>query len=92
VTGGDLPARIWNEFVSQSTPVRAKLASSRATALAAFEAGDAKRALNASVIRGVPVVQNTGMLEIQGRIVRLFGVEGARGRAVREFRRYLGNR
>jgi penicillin-binding protein 1A len=94
VTGGDLPARIWNEFVSQSTPVRAKLAraSSRATALAAFEAGDAKRALNASVIRGVPVVPNTGMLEIQGRIVRLFGVEGARGRAVREFRRYLGNR
>jgi penicillin-binding protein 1A len=94
VTGGDLPARIWNEFVSQSTPVRAKLAraSSRATALAAFEAGDAKRALNASVLRGVPVVPNTGMLEIQGRIVRLFGVEGARGRAVREFRRYLGNR
>ena len=32
------------------------------------------------------------MLEIQGRIVRLFGVEGERGRAVREFRRYLGNR
>jgi penicillin-binding protein 1A len=92
VTGGDLPARIWNEFVSQSTPVRAKLASSRATALAAFEAGDAKRALNASVLRGVAVVPNTGMLEIQGRIVRLFGVEGARGRAVREFRRYLGNR
>jgi membrane peptidoglycan carboxypeptidase len=94
VTGGDLPARIWNEFVSQSAPVRAKLAraSSRATALAAFEAGDAKRALSASVLRGVPVVPNTGMLEIQGRIVRLFGVEGARGRAVREFRRYLGNR
>jgi penicillin-binding protein 1A len=94
VTGGDLPARIWNEFVTQSIPVRAKLAraSSRATALAAFEVGDAKRALNASVIRGVPVVQNTGMLEVQGRLVRLFGVEGARGRAVREFRRYLGNR
>jgi len=94
VTGGDLPARIWNEFVTQSAPVRAKLAraSSRATALSAFEAGDAKRALSASVLRGVPVVQNTGMLEIQGRIVRLFGVEGIRGRAVREFRRYLANR
>lgn len=94
VTGGDLPARIWNEFVNQSAPVRSKLAraSSRATALAAFEAGDAKRALSASVLRGVAVVQNTGMLEIQGRIVRLFGVEGIRGRAVREFRRYLGNR
>src|SRR5256886_3598440 len=44
VTGGDLPARIWNEFVTQSAPVRAKLAraSSRATALSAFAAGDAK--------------------------------------------------
>jgi penicillin-binding protein 1A len=94
VTGGDLPARIWNEFVSQSSPVRAKLAraSSRATALAAFEAGDAKRAMNTSVIRGIPVVQNTGTLEIQGRIVRLFGVEGMRGRAAREFRRFLRNR
>jgi penicillin-binding protein 1A len=94
VTGGDLPARIWNEFVSQSAPVRAKLAraSSRATALAAFEAGDAKRAASAAVLRGLPVVQNTGMLEIQGRTVRLFGVEGVRGRAMREFRRYLGNR
>src|SRR5262249_48239997 len=47
---------------------------------------------NTPVIRGVPVVQNTGTLEIEGRVVRLFGIEGVRGRAVREFRRYLANR
>lgn len=92
VTGGDLPARIWNEFVMQSAPVRAKRASPRMAALSAFDAGDARRALSASVIRGVPIVQNTGLLEIQGRVVRLFGVEGVRGRPAREFRRYLGNR
>ena len=63
VTGGDLPARIWNEFVSQSAAGSGEARSrflARPTALAAFEAGDAKRALSASVIRGVPVVQNTG--------------------------------
>jgi penicillin-binding protein 1A len=37
-------------------------------------------------------VQNTGTLELQGRVIRLFGVEGARGRAARDFRRYLGRR
>jgi penicillin-binding protein 1A len=94
VTGGDLPARIWNEFVTQSAAVRAKIVrpQPRMTALAAAEAGDAKPAASASVVRGVPVVQNTGILEFQGRAVRLFGVEGARGRAARDFRRYLGNR
>jgi endonuclease YncB( thermonuclease family) len=40
----------------------------------------------------VPLVQNTGTLELQGRVIRLFGVEGARGRAARDFRRYLGRR
>src|SRR5262245_57192578 len=86
VTGGDLPARIWNEFVTQSAAVRAKIVRPRPrmTALAAADAGDAKPAANA-LVRGVPVVQNTGTLEIQGRVVRLFGVEGVRGRATREF-------
>src|SRR5262245_28930569 len=94
VTGGDLPARIWNEFVTQSAAVRAKIVRPRPrmTALAAADAGDAKPAANASLVRGVPVVQNTGTLEIQGRGVRLVGVEGVRGRVTREFRRDLGTR
>ena len=94
VTGGDLPARIWHDFVAQSAAVRAKSArpQPRMTALAAADAGDAKPTASASVVRGVPVVQNTGMLEIQGRALRLFGVEGVRGRATRDFRRYLGSR
>jgi penicillin-binding protein 1A len=94
VTGGDQPARIWHDFVTQSAAVRAKIVrpQPRMTALAAADAGDAKPAASASVVRGVPVVQNTGILEIQGRVLRLFGVEGVRGRATREFRRYLGSR
>ena len=61
-------------------------------ALSAFAAGEAKPEASTPVIRCVPVVQNTGTLEIEGRVVRLFGVDGVRGRAVREFRRYLGSR
>jgi membrane peptidoglycan carboxypeptidase len=94
VTGGDLPARIWNEFVTQSAAARAKAvrAQARIAGLSATAAADAKPAASAAVIRGVPVVQSTGVLEIDGRVVRLFGVEGARGRAARDFKRYLGSR
>jgi penicillin-binding protein 1A len=94
ITGGDLPARIWNEFVTQSAAARAKAvrAQARIAGLSATAAADAKPAASAAVIRGVPVVQNTGMLEIDGRVVRLFGVEGTRGRAARDFKRYLGSR
>ena len=94
VTGGDLPARIWNEFVTQSAAVRAKSvrAQPRVAALSTPAAGDITSGRSAAVIRGVPVVQTTGMLEIAGHVVRLFGVEGARGRPAREFTRYLGSR
>jgi penicillin-binding protein 1A len=94
VTGGDLPARIWNEFVTQSATARAKTvrAQPRIAALSAPAAADANSAASAAIIRGVPVVQSTGMLEIEGRVVRLFGVEGTRGRAARDFKRYLGTR
>jgi penicillin-binding protein 1A len=94
VTGGDLPARIWNEFVTQSAAARAKVARTQAqmVSLAAPEGSNATPGTSAPVIRGVPVVQNTGTLELQGRVIRLFGVEGTRGRAARDFRRYLGRR
>ena len=94
VTGGDLPARIWNEFVTQSAAVRAKAvrAQPRVAALSAPAAGDITSGRSAAVIRGVPIVQTTGMLEIAGHVVQLFGVEGARGRPAREFTRYLGSR
>jgi 1A family penicillin-binding protein len=94
VTGGDIPARIWNEFVTQSAIARAKVArvQPQMVSLPASEGTNGKPASGASPVRGVPGVQNTGTLELQGRVIRLFGVEGARGRAARELRRYLGRR
>src|SRR5262249_60639065 len=64
----------------------------RVAALPPPAAGDIASAPSAGVIRGLPIVQTTGMLEIQGRVVPLFGVEGVRGRPAREFTRYLGRR
>ena len=94
VAGGDMPARIWNEFVTQSAAARAKVArvQPQMVSLAASAGTDGKAESGTSVVRGVPLVQNTGTLELQGRVIRLFGVEGARGRAARDFRRYLGRR
>jgi penicillin-binding protein 1A len=93
VTGGDLPARIWAEFVSQSAAARAKIAraQSQRVSLATTD-GVGASASSAAVLRGVAGVQNSATLEIQGRVVRLYGVEGARGRPARELRRYLGRR
>jgi penicillin-binding protein 1A len=94
VTGGDLPARIWNDFVTQSVATRAKIAraQSQRLTLAPSDGVHAALASSGAVIRGVPVVENSATLEIQGRVVRLYGVEGARGRAARELKRYLGRR
>ena len=92
VTGGDIPARIWNEFVTQSIPARAKSARAQPIVLAAATPEAARSSPSAAAIRGTPVVQTTGTLEVQGHPIRLYGVEGVRGRAVREFKRYLGRR
>jgi membrane peptidoglycan carboxypeptidase len=95
VTGGDIPARVWNEFVTQSTAARAKSARLPAVTTGIATSGEGvnpKPDPSAVAIRGVPNIQNTGLIELDRRVVRLFGVEGVRGRAVRDFGRYLGRR
>jgi penicillin-binding protein 1A len=94
VTGGDLPARMWNEFVTQSMAARTKIARAQLQTLvpAGSEGTNAKATPSGAVVRGQPVVKNTGTLDFQGRVIRLFGVEGTRGRPTRDFRRYLGPR
>jgi penicillin-binding protein 1A len=95
VTGGDLPARIWNEFVTQSTAARAKLARAPAVTTGFATSGaniNPQPESGAAAVHGVANIQSSGVIEIGGRPIRLFGVEGIRGRAVRDFRRYLGHR
>ena len=56
VAGGDLPARIWNEFVTQSAAARAKVArvQPQMVSLAASAGTDGKPGSGTSVVRGVP--------------------------------------
>ena len=95
VTGGDIPARIFSEFVPQALAARAKSSRAPAPAAAIATTGastEPKPETGAAAIRGVPNIQTTGVIELNRQMVRLFGVEGVRGRAVRNFRRYLGRR
>ena len=78
VTGGDLPARIWHEFVTRAAAARSRLAHNQ-SATTGIGGADAKRAPNMPPIRGVGVVVDTATLTVQGRTVRLYGVEGAGG-------------
>lgn len=64
VTGGDLPARIWHEFVDQSLKRQAK------TATPAPPSDE-----STSRLRGRARVIDTATLEINGQSVALFGVE-----------------
>ena len=90
VVGGDVPARIWNEFVTQASAVRERSARARpATVGAGIVQGPQA---SAAAVRGMPVVQTTGVIELMGHPIHLYGVEGVSGRAVREMQRYLRRR
>jgi len=92
VVGGDVPARIWNEFVTQASAARAKSAQARPVTVGATMAQSTSNQAGIPAIHGTPIVQSTGVIELMGNQIRLYGVEGVRGRSVRELRRYLGRR
>ena len=99
VAGGDLPATIWRDFVSAARPILARrkgpVVASRAPASppapGALAATGAQLAAEPA-LRGVPVVLDTGTIDLRGRTVRLFGVEGEGGRSARELARFLRGR
>jgi membrane peptidoglycan carboxypeptidase len=99
VVGGDIPARIWSEFVKEALPARAKTARARpityaqpATIATTGAASAAAAAPSAAAVRGYPRVYTTGIIAIDRRPIRLYGVQGTRGQAVRELQRYIGGR
>jgi len=95
VTGGDIPARMWSEFVTQSMAALAKSTRPPAVTTGITTTSvslEPKPEPSAVAVRGVANIRTTGVIELDGRVIRLFGVEGVRGRAVRDFKRYLGRR
>jgi penicillin-binding protein 1A len=95
VTGGDMPAVIWRDFVSRAGAVLAKKRGAQTMARAANPAtaspGDVPPPATGPV-RGAAEVLDTGTLDIRGRVVRLVGVEGEDGRFARQLARFLRRR
>jgi penicillin-binding protein 1A len=91
VTGGDLPARIWHDFVTRALAARAQAA--RAGPATPGKGGaEGKPAATPAAVRGVATVVDTATLTVQRRTLRLYGVEGTSGRAKADFQQYLGRR
>jgi membrane peptidoglycan carboxypeptidase len=82
VTGGDLPARIFREFVTQAAIARAKMARVAAPPAVATSGKNDTPGQEPSgmAVRGVPGIRTTGVIEIDGRPIRLFGRHYARSR------------
>ena len=103
VTGGDIPARVFHDFVERAQKVlkgrkRPTPSAARGETVPATAAVPPPPVPPAPVpnggaeVRGVPEVVDTGTLAIRGRTVRLLGVVGERGALARQLARYLRRR
>ncbi|MFC7665679.1 transglycosylase domain-containing protein [Methylorubrum suomiense] len=104
VTGGDIPARVFHDFVERAQKVlkgRKRPAPRRRAPRPCRRPPSPRHLLplppapipNAGgEVRGVPEVVNTGTLSIRGRTVRLLGVVGEGGALARQLARYLRRR
>lgn len=100
VTGGELPARIWRDFVSEADRLKAAAAQA-----ATAPPGDARARVvppgpppvaaappARALLRGPAVVMDTATLRIGRQVVRLAGLVGRGGGAAREMAHYLAGR
>ncbi|WP_244480634.1 PBP1A family penicillin-binding protein [Methylobacterium sp. Leaf399] len=93
VSGGDLPAAIFRDFVERASAQMAKARKRPSAARAQPAPAAAPPSTPASAdLRGVPEVIDTGTLAFRGRVVRLLGVEGEGGALARQLARYLRRR
>jgi membrane peptidoglycan carboxypeptidase len=95
VTGGDVPALIWRDFMlaadaaKAAPPAPPEETSPAPVPPAAPEAAPPPAA---RTLRGVPELVDTGTLRLGRETVHLAGVEGMRGRYAEEMRAYIAGR
>jgi endonuclease YncB( thermonuclease family) len=93
ITGGTIPASIWHDFVTQAGRSLSARSRPRDNAGAVALASN-RSAVNApptgETLRGEASALDTATLNVEGKLVRLYGVDGWRDRrALRDFGRYL---
>ncbi len=95
VVGGELPAKIWHDFVAAAERIKASRTSptnrSGAVAAAAL-APPAAAGPVALVITGVPLIVDTATLSFRDRLVHLLGVAGEGSQFARDMANYIGGR
>jgi 1A family penicillin-binding protein len=93
VTGGDLPANIWHDFVDRALPVISRPAGPVASPPASLPAGLPVPANSDAGARGPADVLDTATLAIRGRRFQLEGIVGDDDRrALRALARFLRRR
>ena len=108
VAGGDIPAKIWHDFVLDAEKIMAKPPAPEALTGSAMPppaiaeqrppqppAGVKPAALTEAApqsLRGVPRLVDTATLSLNGTTVHLSGVEGEGGEAVKDLDRYIRGR
>jgi penicillin-binding protein 1A len=111
VAGGEIPAKIWHDFVTEAEKIIAKPGMPAPEPLtgggrpppavteqkqpAQPPAGVKPASLTEAApqaVRGVPRIVDTATLVLNGATVRLSGVEGEAGQAVRDLDRYISGR
>ena len=92
VTGGDLPVKIWRNYVAEAEKIMKvrQTSSAKPSAEARLPSKDATPGATAAAsVEGSPSVADTSTLIIDGRAIRLAGVAPEGGRAARALARYL---
>jgi penicillin-binding protein 1A len=94
VVGGDLPAKIWHDFVEQTERIMSPPVAAEGTSAPPAQGTSpaAAAAEPAAVLRGVPTIADTATLVFRDGTAHLKGVEGEKGEFARELGRYIGGR
>jgi penicillin-binding protein 1A len=95
VTGGDVPALIWRDFMLAADVAKAApptLPEEPIPAPSAPATPEAAPPPAARTLRGVPELVDTGTLRLGRETVRLVGVDGVQGRHAEEMRAYIAGR
>jgi penicillin-binding protein 1A len=102
VVGGDLPAKIWHDFVQQAEKIKSRPGPAPAAMSAGTSAAPAAEPQQpglpaapvsaGAAVEGVPLVIDTATLMFKGQLVHLLGVQGEGGQFARDMARYIGGR
>jgi penicillin-binding protein 1A len=93
IVGGDLPAKIWHDYVEEAEPIVATpmAAASPAKAQSTLPAAPTSKEPPA-LLRGVPTVADTATLVFPEGVAHLQGVLGERGEFAHELEGYIRGR